>query len=95
MSKALGKSDLVSKIAEDAGLSKVQAEKAFSAFVGGVQKALKDGEKVTLVGFGTFYVADRAERQGINPKTKEKITIPAGKSPKFKAGKGFKDLIKG
>ena len=94
MSKSLGKSDLVARIAEEAGLTKAQAEKALGAFVGTVQDALKNGNKLTLVGFGTFSVAERGERQGVNPKTGEKITIPAGKSPKFKAGKGLKDIVK-
>ena len=94
MSKSLGKSDLVARIAEEAGLTKAQAEKALGAFVGTVQDALKNGNKLTLVGFGTFSVAERGERKGVNPKTGEKITIPAGKSPKFKAGKGLKDIVK-
>lgn len=94
MSKSLGKSDLVGRIAEEAGLTKAQADKAVNAFVGTVQDVLKSGDKLTLVGFGTFTVAERGERKGVNPKTGEKITIPAGKSPKFKAGKGLKDLVK-
>ncbi len=94
MSKSLGKSELVAKIAEEAGLTKAQADKAVNAFVDAVQDVMKDGGKLTLVGFGTFYVAERNARKGVNPKTGEKINIPAGKSPKFKAGKGLKDLVK-
>jgi len=94
MSTTLGKADLVAKIAEEAGLTKAQADKAVGAFVGAVEDTLKAGGKVTLVGFGTFSVAERPARKGINPKTKEAINIPAGKSPKFKAGKGLKDLVK-
>lgn len=89
-----GKAEVVAKVAEAAGLTKAQADKAVVAFVDTVKDAMKTGGKVTLVGFGTFYVAERGERTGINPKTKEKIKIAAGKSPKFKAGKGLKDLVK-
>ncbi|MCK5520184.1 MAG: HU family DNA-binding protein [Candidatus Marinimicrobia bacterium] len=94
MAKSLGKSDLVASIAEEAGLTKAQADKAVNAFISTVQNVMKNGEKLTLVGFGTFSVAERGERNGVNPKTGEKIIIPAGKSPKFKAGKGLKDMLK-
>ena len=87
------KADLVNSIAEKAGLNKAEAEKALKAFTDAVTDALKAGEKVSLVGFGTFSVGDRAARQGQNPQTGAKINIPAAKVPKFKAGKALKDAI--
>ncbi|HKJ29665.1 MAG TPA: HU family DNA-binding protein [Desulfuromonadales bacterium] len=87
------KADLVNSIAEKAGLSKADAEKALKAFTDAVTDALKAGEKVSLVGFGTFSVGDRAARTGQNPQTGAKIEIPAAKVPKFKAGKALKDAI--
>ena len=91
----MNKTDLVAKIAEQTELSKKDAEKAFKAFVDVVTEELKNGGKVQLVGFGTFEVANRAARTGRNPKSKETITIPASKAPKFKAGKALKDAING
>ena len=87
------KADLVNSIAEKAGLSKADAEKALKAFTDAVTDALKAGEKVSLVGFGTFSVGDRAARTGQNPQTGAKIEIPAAKVPKFNAGKALKDSI--
>jgi DNA-binding protein HU-beta len=87
------KADLVNAIAEKAGLSKADAEKALKAFTDAVADALKASEKVSLVGFGTFSVGERAARQGQNPQTGAKINIPAAKVPKFKAGKALKDAI--
>lgn len=87
------KADLVSAIAKEAGLTKANAEKALNAFIKVVMDALKKGDKVTLVGFGTFYVAERAERKGRNPRTKEEIIIPGCKVPKFKAGKELKEAV--
>ncbi len=87
------KADLVNSIAEKAGLNKADAEKALKAFTDAVTDAMKAGEKVSLVGFGTFSVGDRAARQGQNPQTGAKINIPAAKVPKFKAGKALKDAI--
>jgi len=87
------KADLVNSIAEKAGLSKADAEKALKAFTDAVAEALKAGEKVSLVGFGTFSVGERAARQGQNPQTGAKINIAAAKVPKFKAGKALKDSI--
>ena len=87
------KADLVNSIAEKAGLSKADAEKALKAFTDAVTDALKASEKVSLVGFGTFSVGERAARQGQNPQTGDKINIPAAKVPKFKAGKALKDAI--
>ena len=87
----MNKTELIAAMAESAELSKKDAEKALKAFVDVVTEELKKGEKVQLVGFGTFEVADRAERTGRNPQTKETITIAASKAPKFKAGKALKD----
>ena len=87
------KADLVNSIAEKAGLSKADAEKALKAFTDAITDAMKAGEKVSLVGFGTFSVGDRAARVGQNPQTGAKINIPAAKVPKFKAGKALKDAI--
>ena len=89
----MNKAELVAAMAEQAGLSKKDAEAALKAFTDVVSDELKNGGKVQLVGFGTFEVAERAERQGRNPKTGEAITIPASKSPKFKAGKALKDIV--
>lgn len=87
------KADLVNAMAEKAGLSKTDAEKALKAFTDAITEALKAGEKVALVGFGTFSVGERAARTGQNPQTGEKINIAAAKSPKFKAGKALKDSV--
>ena len=87
------KNELISAMSENANMTKVDAEKALKAFIDTVTEELKNGGKVQLVGFGTFEVAERAERQGRNPKTGEAITIPASKSPKFKAGKALKDIV--
>ncbi|AVM52682.1 DNA-binding protein HU-beta [Bacteroides zoogleoformans] len=82
----MNKAELISAIATESGLSKVDSKKALDAFVASVTKAMKAGDKVSLVGFGTFSVAERAERRGINPSTKQAINIPAKKVVKFKAG---------
>jgi DNA-binding protein HU-beta len=87
------KADLVNAMAEKAELSKSDAERALKAFIEAVTDALKVGEKVAMVGFGTFSVGDRAARIGQNPQTGEKIQIPAAKAPKFKAGKSLKDAV--
>jgi DNA-binding protein HU-beta len=89
----VNKADLVAKIAEKSELTKKDAEKALNAFIEAVEEALKNGDKVQLVGFGTFEVRERAERKGRNPQTREEITIPASKAPIFKAGKALKDLV--
>ncbi len=88
------KADLVSKIAGDGGITKAQAEKAVDGFVSAVTDALSSGDKVTLVGFGTFSVGSRTAREGRNPRTGEKITIPASKVVKFKPGKSLSDKVK-
>ena len=87
------KKDLIAAIAEKAGLSKKDSEAALNAFISTVEDALKAGESVQLTGFGTFEVRERAERQALNPRTKEPITVAATKVPAFKAGKGLKDVI--
>ena len=89
----MNKTELVAAIAEEAGLSKKDAEKALKAFTDIVAAELKKGEKIQLVGFGTFEVSERAAREGRNPQTKETITIPASKAPRFKAGKALKDAL--
>ncbi len=89
----MNKTELVAKIAEGASLKKVDAEKALEAFENVVMEELAAGNEVRLVGFGTFSVKENAAREGVNPQTKEKMPIPASKSPKFKAGKAFKDAV--
>ena len=89
----MNKTELVAAIAEKAGLSKKDAEGAVKAFTDTVAEQLKAGEKIQLVGFGTFEVAERAARTGKNPQTGEAINIPASKAPKFKAGKALKDVV--
>ncbi len=89
----MNKTELVAAIAEKSNLSKVDSEKALSAFVDSVKEALQKGDKVSLVGFGTFDVSERAARTGHNPSTGAAIEIAASKAPKFKAGKAFKDSL--
>lgn len=89
----MNKTELIDAIAEAAGLTKAQAGKALDATVDAVTTALKAGEEVTLVGFGSFYVADREARSGRNPRTGETIEIAAAKQPKFRAGKTLKDAV--
>lgn len=89
----MNKTELVAAIAEKAELSKKDAEKVLTAFTEVLAECLKNGDKIQLVGFGTFEVSERAERTGRNPQTGENITIPASKAPKFKAGKALKDMV--
>ena len=89
----MNKTELIAAIAEKTELSKKDAEKAVKAFTDVVSDELKKGEKIQLVGFGTFEVADRPARDGRNPKTGEPMPIPASKAPKFKAGKALKDMV--
>ncbi len=89
----MNKTELVAAIAEKTELSKKDSEKALKAFIEVVGEQLKKGEKIQLVGFGTFEVAKRAARTGKNPQTGKAIKIPACKAPKFKAGKGLKDTV--
>jgi DNA-binding protein HU-beta len=88
------KADLVGKIAEGAGVTKATAEKALNSFLDAVGGALAKGDKVTLVGFGTFSVAQRAQREGRNPRTGQALVIKASKVAKFKPGHKLKDAIK-
>lgn len=87
------KTELAAKVAVKAGISKKAAAEAVDAVLATITEALDAGDKVSLVGFGTFEVRTRAARQGINPRTKENISIPASKLPVFKAGKSLKDVI--
>ena len=89
----MNRSELIEAIAQEAGISKAAAAKALDATTNAVTNALKNGDTVTLVGFGTFYVGERAERQGRNPKTGAPLTIAAAKTPKFRAGKALKDAL--
>ena len=89
----MNKTELVAAMAEQAGLSKKDAEAALKAFTDVVANELKANGKVQLVGFGTFEVSERAAREGRNPQTGETMTIAASKAPKFKAGKALKDMI--
>ncbi|MDO8608295.1 MAG: HU family DNA-binding protein [Phaeospirillum sp.] len=89
----MNKNDLVTAVASSAGLSKTDAASAVEGVFQAITAALTSGEEVRLVGFGTFAVSERAASEGRNPRTGEKIAIPASKQPKFKAGKGLKDAI--
>lgn len=88
------KTELIEKIAATAGLSKADAGRAFEATLDSIKATLKKGQKVTIVGFGTFAVTKRKARKGRNPRTGEVINIAASKTPKFTAGKTLKDAIK-
>ncbi|MEG1616062.1 MAG: HU family DNA-binding protein [Bacteroidales bacterium] len=90
----MNKSELITAMAETSGLSKTDAKKALEAFVESVENALVNGDKVSLIGFGTFATVEKSERTGINPATKQQITIPARKVVKFKPGTEFSDKIK-
>lgn len=89
----MNKTELVAAVAEDAGISKKDAERAVNAFMNAVMDEVKGGGKVQLIGFGTFESVRRAERQGRNPQNGEAITVPAAVVPKFKPGKAFKDAL--
>ena len=89
----MNKTELVAAIAEKTDLSKADSERALKAFIETVEGALKKGDKVQLVGFGTFEVKKQAARTGHNPRTGEKLKIKASKAPKFKAGKAFRDAV--
>ena len=88
------KAELVSKIASEGGITQSQADKAVDGFVSAVSDALSGGDKITLVGFGTFSVGVRSQREGRNPRTGEKIKIPASKAVKFKTGKTLSEKVK-
>ena len=89
----MNKTELISAVAEKAGLSKKDSEKAVSAAFEAITEALVAGEKVSVVGFGSFDVRLRAERTGLNPATRQEITIPASRTPVFKAGKALTDAV--
>ena len=89
----MNKNELVASVAEKAGLTKKDAEKAVLAFFSSIEEALVAGEKIQLIGFGTFEVKERPARTGRNPRTNETIQIPASKNPAFKAGKALKDAV--
>jgi DNA-binding protein HU-beta len=89
----MNKADLVHKIATEAELTNAKADAALNAIMEGVKESLKNGEKVTLVGFGTFSVSERKARNGIHPQTGKKINIPASKTVKFTVGKEFKEIV--
>lgn len=91
----MNKTELVANVAEKAGLTKKDAEKAVNALFESVQGALVTGDKVQVIGFGTFEVKERAAHIGRNPRTGQDIEIPASKNPVFKAGKAFKDAVNG
>ena len=90
----MNKTEFTNAVAEKSGLSKVDAKKAVEAFVETVSSELKEGGKVALLGFGSFSVAEKSARKGVNPKTKQPIEIPARKSVKFKAGAELTEIIK-
>lgn len=89
----MNKADLIAQVAEEAGLTKVQAENAINSFTGAVSQSLADGDAVTLVGFGTFSVSERAARTGRNPQTGATLKIAARRVPKFTAGKALKESV--
>jgi DNA-binding protein HU-beta len=89
----MNKGDLVSAVAEKVGLSKGQAGEALDAALGTITEALKRGEEVKIVGFGSFVIANRAAGEARNPRTGEKVNVPASKTPKFRAGAGLKDAV--
>jgi len=90
----MNKADLINHVAAEAGLTKAAAGDAVEAVLGGITGALKSGDSVSLVGFGTFAVTERAARTARNPRTGDTIKVPASKAPKFKAGKALKDAVK-
>ena len=90
----MNKTEFINAVAEKSGLSKVDAKKAVEAFVETVSSELKEGGKVAFLGFGSFSVAEKSARKGVNPKTKQPIEIPARKSVKFKAGAELTEIIK-
>lgn len=89
----MNKAELIDKVAEATEMNKASATRAVEAVFDAITQALKNGDTISLVGFGTFSVGDRAARSGRNPRTGETINIPASKNPRFKAGKGLKDAV--
>jgi DNA-binding protein HU-beta len=90
----MNKADLIDHVVSETGMTKKESEKAINAVFEGITSALAKGDKVQLVGFGTFEVRERQAREGRNPSTGEKIAIAASKAPAFKAGKALKDMVK-
>ena len=90
----MNKAELIASVAEKANLTKKDSESAVNAFVATVTESLKKGDKISLVGFGTFEVRERAARECINPQTKAKVMVPASKVPAFKAGQALKNAVK-
>ncbi|MGI6422084.1 MAG: HU family DNA-binding protein [Syntrophomonadaceae bacterium] len=89
----MNKTDLISEVADRTGMTKKDVEKVVNAFFSTIENTLKSGDKVQLIGFGTFEVRDRQARKGRNPQTGEEISIPAARVPAFKAGKALKDAV--
>lgn len=89
----MNKNELISEMSNKSGLSKKDSEASLNSLIEVIKETLKDGGKIQLVNFGTFETFKRSERNGINPKTQEPLTIKAATVPKFKAGKGFKDIV--
>lgn len=89
----MNKTEFITALAEKTGMKKTEAEKAVKGFTELIAETLRDGEKVSLVGFGTFEVLEREAREGRNPRTGKTMTIPASKAPKFKAGRGLKEAV--
>lgn len=89
----MNKGDLIDKVSSDAGISKAQADRAIDSLLGGITDSLRKGERVTLVGFGTFSVSQRKARKGRNPQTNELIKIPASKGVRFSSGKKLKEVV--
>jgi len=89
----MNKAELINAIAEESGLSKADSKKALDGFIKSVSEALKSGDKVSLIGFGSFSISEKGERTGINPATKQQITIAAKKVVKFKAGAELAEMV--
>lgn len=90
----MNKTELIERIADEAGMTKTEAQKHFEAFTGTVTETLKEGEEIQITGFGKFEARERAAREGVNPQTKEKMQISAKKVPSFSAGNSFKEAIR-
>ena len=89
----MNKGEFIKAVADKADMTVKEATVAYDAFVATITEALKEGDKIQLVGFGSFELKEKGEREGINPQTKEKVTIPASKAPVLKFGKAYKDLF--
>ncbi len=89
----MNKADIISKMAEEADITRAAAERAYSAFLNAIREGLQQGDKITLIGFGSFFVSERKARRGRNPQTGEPLEIPASKAVKFSPAKGLKEAI--